>query len=51
MQAAIGDLVTNVASGPITIALVAMGALLIGFSMAVFGYLSLGAAVDFITPH
>lgn len=51
MQASIGELVSNVAAGPITMVLAAMGALLIGVSMAVFGYLSLGAAVDLVTPH
>jgi hypothetical protein len=62
MQAILSDLLDSIvefpsaigevaAQSPITAVLVAIGALLIGVSMAVFGYLSLGAAVDFVTPH
>ena len=62
MQAILSDLISSImefpsaigevaAQSPITAVLVGMGALLIGLSVAVFGYLSLGAAVDLVTPH
>lgn len=51
MQSSVVDLVTNVVQDPITAVLVAMGALFIGGASAVLGYLSLGAAIEFVTPH
>jgi hypothetical protein len=46
----VGDLVTNVVSDPLSIVLALLGALLIGFSMAVLGYLTLGAVLDAVLP-
>lgn len=47
-----GRLVTEIAvRDPISFVLVLLGSLLIVFSLAAFGYLSLGAAVDLVTPE
>lgn len=51
MQASITEAVGNILGDPISIVLVAMGALLVGFAMTVFGYLSLGAVVSLVTPN
>lgn len=51
MQASATETVGNVLGDPIGIVLVAMGALLMGIAMGVFGYLSLGAAVSLVTPN
>lgn len=41
---------TVVAGGPVEALLVLIGALLVAVSMGVFGYLTLGALVDLVTP-
>lgn len=51
MQAPITEVVGNIVQDPLSAILVGIGALLIVVSMAVFGYLSLGAAVSLVTPN
>lgn len=61
MQSLLGDLIDSVVSmpgefatvatnDPLAAVLLALGTVLIAFSMGVFGYLTLGALVDLLTP-
>lgn len=54
MQTGFADLLGNVVShftnDPLALLMALVGALLVGVSSAVFGYLTLGAAVDLIMP-
>ncbi len=61
MQSLLGELIDSIVSmpgefldvvtvDPLSALLVLVGGLLIGVSVAVMGYLTLGAAVDLITP-
>jgi hypothetical protein len=49
-QAGLGTLLANILGDPLSIVLVLMGAVLVGVSVLVFGYLTLGAVVDVVTP-
>ena len=50
MQASVVETAGNIVQDPISAVLVGMGALLIGATVAIMGYLSLGAAVELISP-
>lgn len=61
MQSLLGDLIDSIvafpgefadvaAHDPLSAVLLLLGAVLIVFSMGVFGYLTLGALVDLVTP-
>lgn len=44
------EILENIVSDPLAAVLVVIGTLIIVGSMAVFGYLSLGALVEFVIP-
>ena len=54
MQATLGELVSNLAThftnDPLALVMALTGAALVGGASAFFGYLTLGAAADFLTP-
>lgn len=45
-----GEFAAVATNDPVSAVLVALGTLLIAFSMGVFGYLTLGALVDLVIP-